>query len=209
ALRDPADGGRELADVADAVLQEVAHPLGAVGEQVEGVLRLDVLREHEHGGAGMALADLAGRAQALVRVGGRHPDVHHRHVRAVRADLQEQLLGGARLPDHLEPGVREQARDPLAQEDGVLGDHDARHESGISATTRVPPPGGLSTSRRPSRTATRSARPRSPEPPPGSAPPTPSSATSTTTRPSGAATRTLAPVAPACLTTFASASETT
>ena len=46
------------------------------------------------------------------------------------------------------------------------------------ARTRVPPPGGLSTSSAPSSASTRSTSPRRPVPRAGSAPPTPSSATS-------------------------------
>ena len=56
--------------------------------------------------------------------------------------------------------------------------------------------------------STRSARPRSPEPPDGSAPPTPSSATSITRVASRAATRTWATDACAYLLTLVSASAT-
>ena len=55
--------------------------------------------------------------------------------------------------------------------------------SGISALIAGPALGGLSTSRRPSSAATRSASPRRPVPSAGSAPPTPSSATVTVARP--------------------------
>jgi dGTPase len=55
----------------------------------------------------------------------RHAHVHDGDVRSVRAHLQEQVLRGAALADDLEAGVLEQARDPLAQEDGVVGKHDA------------------------------------------------------------------------------------
>ena len=158
----------------DAVLEQVADALGALGEQVERVLGLDVLREDEHARAGMPLADLARGPQPLVGVRRRHPDVDDRDVRAVGAHLQHQLLGVARLPDDLEARVLEQPRDPLAQEHRVVGQHDAHRAEptprdaararGISAATRVPPPGGLSTTSRPSSASTRSARPRSPEP---------------------------------------------
>ena len=40
----------------------------------------------------------------------------------MHADVAEQVLGRAALGDHLEPGVLEQARDPLAQQDGVVGE---------------------------------------------------------------------------------------
>ena len=83
--------------------------------------------------------------------------------------------------------------------------------SGIVARILVPPPGGLSTLKLPSRAATRSSSPSRPEPREGSAPPTPSSTTSTTivSSSSSAATRTCANVAPAYLTTLASASAVT
>ena len=42
-------------------------------------------------------------------------------------DLQEQLVGVARLADDLEAAVLEQAGDALAEEDGVLGENDSRH----------------------------------------------------------------------------------
>ena len=41
-------GGGELAHVGDAVLEQVADSLGAFGEELHRVRRLDVLREHEH-----------------------------------------------------------------------------------------------------------------------------------------------------------------
>src|SRR6185369_1462426 len=109
-----------------------------------------------------------------------------RDVRAVRAHLQEQLVGVVGLPDDLEARLLEQPRNPFAEEHGVVGEDDPH--SGISATTRVPPADGLSTRKEPSRTATRSASPRRPEPFRRLAPPTPSSVTSTRSRPSGADT---------------------
>ena len=67
------------------------------------------------------------------------------------------------------------------------GDH---HAHGIRARSRSRGPGGLSSSRAPSSAATRSSRPRSPEPCARTAPPTPSSHTSTTARGLGGRTRT-------------------
>src|SRR3954462_1564532 len=67
--------------------------------------------------------------------------------------------------------------------------------AGIVARRRVPPPGGLSTSRRPASAPTRSARPRRPEPFAGSAPPAPSSRISTTS--SAPASRAAAHAGPA------------
>src|SRR5213078_3193236 len=80
------------------------------------------------------------------------------------------------LGDHVDAGVVEEPRQAFTQEHAVFGD---RYAHGISAWTRVPPPWGVQTRRRPPRASTRSARPRRPEPRSVSAPPTPSSTTST------------------------------
>ena len=118
--------------------------------------------------------------QALVGVGGRHPQVDDRDLGSVLGDGRDQLLGVAGLPDDVEAGLAEQQRDPFAQQHRVVGDHYAH---GISALSRVPPAGGLQIFRRPSSASTRSASPRRPEPSFGSAPPLPSSVTSTTSLP--------------------------
>jgi hypothetical protein len=44
AFGDAADGGAELVHVGDAVLEEVADALDAVGEELHRVAQLDVLR---------------------------------------------------------------------------------------------------------------------------------------------------------------------
>src|SRR5581483_4636911 len=64
AFSDAPHGGRELGDVGDAVLEEVPYALRAVGEEVERVLGLDVLREDEHARVRVLLADLACGAEA-------------------------------------------------------------------------------------------------------------------------------------------------
>ena len=54
----------------------------------------------------------------------------------VERDPPQELVGRARLADDVEPGLHEQALEPLAQEGLVIGDHDAH---GTSARNRIPP----------------------------------------------------------------------
>ena len=78
--------------------------------------------------SGLLGADPVRRAQALVGVRRRHPDVDDRDVGLVGADLAHQVLGVAGLAHDLEARFLEQAAQALAQEDGVVGDHDAKGE---------------------------------------------------------------------------------
>src|SRR5687768_15580696 len=227
---DVADRGEELGDVSHAVLEQVAGTTRAGLEQLGAVALLDVLREDEHGEAGDAGASLDGRLEALVTVARGHPDVHHRHVRAVLLGGPDQARTVAHGGDHLEAGVGEQPREALPEESRVLGDHYPHRGSravspcirhglrgassppsprGISARTRVGPPGGLCTRSWPSSAASRSASPESPPFATGAAAPAPSSVTSTTSRSSGPASRhTVTPAAEAaeCLAALERAS---
>ena len=115
----------------------------------------------------------------------------------------EQLVAVAGQPDDLEASLLQQPRKSLAQDHRVVGE---RYSHGISARSVVPRPGGLETVKLPPRASTRSAKPRSPEPPDVVAPPIPSSATSITSDRSSplAVTRTSLPWE--CLAALVSAS---
>ena len=56
----------------------------------------------------------------------------------LRSRFEQQLVGVVVASDDLEPRVAEHALDAVAEQDAVLGDH---RTHGISALTRVPPPG--------------------------------------------------------------------
>ena len=121
-----------------------------------------MLREDEHCGLRVVAADLGGGAHPFVVVVGRHAHVDDGEVGLVLGDDDEERVGVADPRDDLVAGVLEQAREALAQEDRVLGDHDPH---GISASSRVPAPGGLSIRSVPPWASTRSARPVNPVPP--------------------------------------------
>ena len=143
--RDARERVHELADVGDAVLEQVADAAAPVREQLARVLALDVLAEHEDRGAGHPPARLDRRPQALVALGRRHPDVDHRHVRPLLDDRVHQGRPVADLRHDRRPGVLEQADQALAQQHGVLGDHHPQpgalhapimHSPGATARTR-------------------------------------------------------------------------
>src|SRR5262249_19282962 len=142
---------------------------------------------------------------ALVGLCRGHTHIGDHDVRRVAAHLQQQVVGVGGTADDVEAGVCQQGREALAHQHRVFGDHDPH---GISPITRVPLPASLSTRSRPSSAATRAARLRSPTPSPR-APPIPSPATSLVTVPPACRPLTIAAEARACLTVFASASQTT
>ena len=88
--------------------------------------------------SGSGAANLDRGAQAVVGVVGRHLHVDDRHVGPVGGHLAPQVVGVAGLSDDLEAGVGEQAAEPLAQQQLVLGDHDSqrRHASNATAPRR-------------------------------------------------------------------------
>ena len=59
---------------------------------------------------------------------------------SVARDLQEQVVGVRGLSDNLDTGIAEQGREPVADQQAIVGDHDAH---GITAESSFPPPRGL------------------------------------------------------------------
>ena len=154
AAADAPDAVEKVVDLEHAVLEQVAESLCALGEERQRVLRLDDLREQEHGGLRAEGADLARGPRPFVRVRGRHAHVDQRDVRPLAGDGVEERAGVAELRCDLEAAVCQDVGQALPQQDGVLGDHDPH---GITASTRVPPPERLSTVSRPPSASTRSA----------------------------------------------------
>ena len=116
----------ELADVRDTILQQVAHAAGPIGEQLGRILALDVLAEDEDGRARDQSAGFDRGAEPLVALGGRHPDVDDRDVRPMLDDGLHEGRAVTNLGDDDAPGVGDQARQALADEDRILGDDDAQ-----------------------------------------------------------------------------------
>src|SRR4029453_1605382 len=130
-------------------------------EELECMTRLDDLREKKEADGRVLVADRLRRACSLVRLRRWHPDIDDRDVWFCAPDCGLERASVRRLRHHFEAAIREDAREPLPEEDGIVGDHDSH---GISPTTRVPPPGGLSTVSLPPRASTRSSRPLRPDP---------------------------------------------
>src|SRR5262249_7704599 len=181
------------------------HALRPAGEQLGGVSLLDVLRQDKHSHVWPRAAHDQRGPQPFVGEGRRHAHIHYDHVGLMLADLPEKLfrLSGCRYD--VVACLGEQPGQALAQQDRILGNHDAH---GSSTSTSVGPPAGLRTSSVPSTPATRAARPDSPCPD-GSAPPIPSSRITSVSVSPDRRTVTSAWLAFACFATLVSASATT
>ena len=126
----------QLVERRDPLLEQVAQPGHAVGEQLEGVVVLDVLRQHHDADARVPRADLLGRLDALVAERRRHPDVGDDGVRAVRLDGGEQRrrVGDGVHQLHV-VGLAEQGGDAGADQVVVVGEHHPqRHGVTVSAS---------------------------------------------------------------------------
>jgi hypothetical protein len=87
------------------------------------------MREHEYADLGVAAADLLGGDEAVIASVWGHADIDECDVGAARVDHAYQLVGVAAAPSDLEAGVLEQAGESVAQQDLVIGDHDAHGSS--------------------------------------------------------------------------------
>ena len=74
----------------------------------------------------MASPDLTGCLEPLRRVGRRHSNVHHSDVGLLAFDEGEQSLHVRGLPDDGEAGRLEGRGEGLAEEHGIIGQHDAQ-----------------------------------------------------------------------------------
>ncbi len=70
----------------------------------------------------MGPANLLGSGNPLVGVRGRHLDVDDRDVRAGELDPPQELGRVLGFPDHVEAGIGEEPREPLAEEHRIVGD---------------------------------------------------------------------------------------
>ena len=162
----------ELDGFRDPVLEQVADVPEAGAEQPHGVAGFEVLgQDHDADLAAVVVTDVFGGDQSGIAVGW-HADVDDSQIGSMLVDGGEQFVGVASLLHDVHSGSGQDASHSGANDRRVVGDD---HPHGMSARSRVPRCGGLSICNVPEMASSRSARPRSPEPPQASAPPSPSS----------------------------------
>lgn len=193
---DAADGFDELADVEDAVFEEVADASGVVGEEFAGVELFDVLGEDEDGQAGDLGAGGDGGLEAFVGEGGGESDVDDGDVGVVVGEGFVEVGAVVDGGDDGEVVGLEEFDQSFSEEGEVFGDDNAH---GISRVTMVGPPVGLVMFMVPSKASMRRRMPARPLPGAASAPPWPLSVTVMTRRSSPWLMWTHAWVASACL----------
>ena len=115
---------------ATPVLQQVGVAGGALAQQRDGVLGVVVLGEDHHAGAGVALAQLLGRVDALALERRRHADVGDTTWGVGRLGAGDQLVVVGGHADDLEVGLeREQGPHALADDQVVVGQEHGDHAS--------------------------------------------------------------------------------
>jgi hypothetical protein len=112
----------------DALLEHVRTAGGAVPEQRERVVRLDVLAQHDHADLGVRVAQRSRHLYAFVGACRRHPDVGDDGVGLVLLDFGEEAIAILADGHHLDLRVAcEHLLDRLAREEGIVGNHDPDH----------------------------------------------------------------------------------
>ena len=127
-------------DVGHALLQEVGASVGAVLEQRERVVGLDVLAEHHDADVRVRRPDEVRGAHALVGPGRRHPDVGDHDIGRIGLDAGDQRVEILVRGDDLEAGFdAEEADDAFPHEVVVLGHDDSdRHAGSLRAREDMP-----------------------------------------------------------------------
>ena len=120
----------QLVDVADPLLEQVAQAGHAVDQQLEGVVLLDVLRQHHHPDPGMLRADALGRLDAFVGVRRGHPDVGQHGVRRGLLHRLDQRRRVGRHRHHLDLlDLGQERGKPFTDQEVVIGDDEAQRHS--------------------------------------------------------------------------------
>jgi hypothetical protein len=122
------DGLQQPVGVTEPLLEQVGDTGGAVLEELEGVLRVVVLREDHDARAGVVAAHPTRELDALGGEGGGHPDVEDDHVGRVAGEQLEEAARVTCGAEDLEPvdGVEDGAG-TLTHEVVVLGDQQGGH----------------------------------------------------------------------------------
>lgn len=121
------DRAQQPLRVPEPLLEQVRQPLGAVGQQLQGVLRVVVLRQDHDAQIRVLGTQLEGHVDALGGVGRGHPDVDQHDVGAVRLPHLTQRVGVARGAQHLQAAdLFQDGLGPLAHQVVVVADEHAR-----------------------------------------------------------------------------------
>ncbi len=115
----------ELVPLGEAVLEQVPVAGGTVGQEADGVLGVVVLREDDDPCAGVTLAQLPGRLDALPLERGGHADVGDDDLGGEGVCARHELVVVGRDADHLEVRLAlEQRLDALSHDEVVVGEED-------------------------------------------------------------------------------------
>lgn len=129
------DRAQQPVGVAESLLEQVRQALRALGQQLQRILGVVMLREHHDAEVGVLGPQLEGQVDPLGGVGRGHPDVEQHDVGAVHLPQLTQgrrVTGGAQdlqAADLLQDRPR-----ALANEVVVVADEDARRGGGGTIT---------------------------------------------------------------------------